>query len=70
MVTVNDFFPLYFFALTGSANATLNVHKSQRQYYAKKSQFDVFRFINEKEIDDEIKLKKIIENCDKDSNNE
>ena len=27
-------------------------------------------FINEKEIDDEIKLKKIIENCDKDSNNE
>ena len=32
-----------------SANATLNVHKSQRQYYAKKSQFDVFRFINEKE---------------------
>ena len=27
-------------------------------------------FIDEKEIDDEIKLKKIIENCDKDSNNE
>lgn len=31
------------------ANAKLNVPKGQRQYYAKKSQFDAFRFINEKE---------------------